>query len=63
MKIDYTDVGRYRCHVRNFYGDEWSQAANISVVGKFSKLIPGYGKCVLNFPDALMRSIMWQMLL
>lgn len=33
-KVDYTDVGRYRCHVRNFYGDEWSQAANITVVGK-----------------------------
>ena len=31
--IDYTDVGRYRCHVRNFYGDEWSQVANITVVG------------------------------
>lgn len=30
--IDYTDVGRYRCHVRNFYGDEWSQVANITVV-------------------------------
>eukprot|EP00795_Rhopilema_esculentum_P002366 gene2366-18005_t len=30
--VDYTDVGRYRCHVRNFYGDEWSQKANLTVV-------------------------------
>ena len=37
-RVDYLDVGRYRCHVRNYYGDEWSQKANLTVVGKCIQL-------------------------
>eukprot|EP00794_Sanderia_malayensis_P006287 gene6287-7010_t len=42
-KVDYTDVGRYRCHVRNYYGDEWSHKANLTVV-----VLPYFTKTPVN---------------
>lgn len=34
--INFKDAGYYFCHVSNIYGSDWSNRANLTVVGKIS---------------------------